>query len=131
MLLSLNMYQYISLLFYFHILYDRLVWSYSAQGNIDRIIIKLQKRCIRIITYTEFTEHTSRIFSELKLLKVKDIVLLTKLLYMFSFINENVSAELNTILAINRSIHSYETRSSMVFHTPKTKTSSFGLSTLR
>ena len=131
MLLSLNMYQYISLLFYFHILYDCLVWSYSAQGNIDRIIIKLQKRCIRIITYTEFTEHTSRIFSELKLLKVKDIVLLTKLLYMFSFINENVSAELNTILAINRSIHSYETRSSMVFHTPKTKTSSFGLSTLR
>ena len=125
------MYQYISLLFYFHILYDCLVWSYSAQGNIDRIIIKLQKRCIRIITYTEFTEHTSRIFSELKLLKVKDIVLLTKLLYMFSFINENVSAELNTILAINRSIHSYETRSSMVFHTPKTKTSSFGLSTLR
>ena len=115
------MYQYISLLFYFHILYGCLVWSYSAQGNIDRII-KLQKRCFRIITYTEFTEHTSPLFSELKLLKVKDIILLTKLFYMFSFINENVSAELNTIFAINRSIHSCETRSSMVFHTPKTKT---------
>ena len=44
-------------LLYSHILYGCLVWSYSIQRNIDRII-KLQKRCIWIITYTEFTEHT-------------------------------------------------------------------------
>ena len=35
-------------LFYSHILYGCLVWSYSTQRNIDRII-KLQKRCIGII----------------------------------------------------------------------------------
>ena len=54
--------------------------------NMDRIII-LQKPCIQIIM---FTEHTSPLFSELKMLKVKDIFSLTKLLLMFSFINENV-----------------------------------------
>ena len=32
---------------------------------------------------------------------------------------------------MNRSIHSYETRSSMVFHIPKAKTLRFGLNTLR
>ena len=33
-------------LFYSHVLYGYLVWSYSTQPNIDRII-KLQKRYIR------------------------------------------------------------------------------------
>ena len=94
-----------------------MVSSYSTQLNIDRII-KLQRRCIRIITYSEFTEHTGPLFSDLKLLKDKDIFSSTKLLFMFDFINENIPEELKTVFVINRSIHSYETRSSMVFHIP-------------
>ena len=117
-------------LFYSYALYGCLVWSYSTQRNIDRII-KLQKRCIRIIIYSEFTEHTGPIFSEIKLLKVKDIFWLTKPLFTFDFINENVPKELKAIFAINRYIHPYETRSSIVFHIPKAKTSRFGLHTLR
>ena len=50
---------------------------------------------------------------------------------MFDFINENIPDKLKTIFVINRSIHSYETRSSVVFHIPKAKTSRFGLNTLR
>ena len=88
-------------LFYSHVLYGCLVWSYSTQRNIDRII-KLQKRCILIITYSEFTEHTGPLFSELKLLKIKDIFSLTKLLFMFDFINENVPEELKTILSLTQ-----------------------------
>ena len=88
-------------LFYSYALYGCLVWSYSTQRNIDRII-KLQKRCILIITYSEFTEHTGPLFSELKLLKIKDIFSLTKLLFMFDFINENVPEELKTILSLTQ-----------------------------
>ena len=120
-----------------------MVWSYSAQRNIDRII-KLQKRCIRIITYSEHTEpelsyseytenseYTGPLFSELKSLKVKDVFSLTKLLFMLAFINENVLEELKTVFVINRSINSYKTCSSMVLHIPKAKTLRFGLNTLR
>ena len=107
-----------------------MVWSYSNQRNIDRII-KSQKQCIHIITYSEFTEHTGPLFSELKLLKVKDIFSLTKLFLIFDFINENIPEELKTIFVINRSIHSYQTCSSLAFHIPKAKTSIFGLNTLR
>ena len=48
---------------------------------------------------------------------------------MFDFINENVPEELETIFVVNRLMHSYETRSSMVFHLPKAKTC-FVLNTL-
>ena len=115
---------------YSHVLYGCLVWSYSTQRNKDRII-KLQKCSIRIIIYSEFTEHTGPLFSELKLLKVKDTFSLTKLLFMFNFIIKNVPEELKTSFVMNRSIHSYETRSSMVFHIPKAKSLRFGLNTLR
>ena len=117
-------------LFFSHVLYGCLIWSYSTQRNIYRII-KLQKCYICIIIYSEFTEHLGPQFSELKLLKVKNIFSLTKLLFMFDFINENVPEELKTIFVINRSKHSYETRSSMLFYIPKAKTSRFGLNTLR
>ena len=66
--------------------------------------------------------HTSPLFSELKLLKVKGISSLTKLLFMFDFINENVPDELTW--------NSYETRSSVVFHKPKAKMSCFSLNIL-
>ena len=59
-------------LFYSLALYGCLVWSYSTQRNVDRII-NLQKLCIRIITYSEFTEYTRPLSSELKLLKVNAI----------------------------------------------------------
>ena len=83
-----------------------LVWSYSTQRNIDRTI-KSKKRCVRIITYSEFTKHAGLFFPELKLLKVKDIFSLSKLFFMFDFISENVPEELETIFVINRFIHSY------------------------
>ena len=117
-------------LFYSQVLCGCLVWSYSTQRNKDPII-KLQKWCIRITTYSEITEHTGPLFSQLKLSKVKDVFSLTKLLFMSDFINENVPEELKTIFVINRSKHSYETRSSMLFYIPKAKTSRFGLNTLR
>ena len=50
---------------------------------------------------------------------------------MFDVINENIPEELKTIFVINRSVPSYETRFSMVFHIPKAKTSHFSLNRLR
>ena len=54
-------------LFYTHLIYGCLVWSYSRKSNIDRLI-KLQKRCI--INFSDFDSHTDSQYSELKLLKV-------------------------------------------------------------
>ena len=82
-------------LFYSHGLYGCLVWSFQTQCNIDRLI-KLQERCIHIFTYWEFIEHSGPLFSELKLLKVKDIFSLTKLLFMFDFVSKNVAKELKS-----------------------------------
>ena len=56
-------------LFYAHLIYGCLVWSYSGKNNIDRII-KLQKSCIRIINFSVFNSNADPLFPEL-LLRVK------------------------------------------------------------
>ena len=49
---------------------------------------------------------------------------------MFDFIKENIQEDLRRLFIFNKSLHSYETRSSQMFHIPKGKTSQFGLNTL-
>ena len=87
--------------------------------------MKLQKRCILIINFSEFSSHTDPQYSELKLLKVNDLFL-SKLLFMFDFIKENIPEDLKRLFSFNKSVHLYEAPSSQMFHIPKGKTSRFG-----
>ena len=114
--LKKHVYRYIFL--YFILMSFMVIWFGPTQPN----LIQIESSNYKNGTFAEFTEYTDPLFSELKLLKVTDIFSLTKLLFMLDFINENVLEELKTIFVINRFIHSYETRSSMVFHILKTKT---------
>ena len=55
---------------------------------------------------------------------------MSKLLFMFNFIKENIAEELTRLFIFNKSVHLYETHSSQMFHISKGKTSRFGLNTL-
>ena len=48
---------------------------------------------------------------------------------MFNF-KKNIPEDLKTLIIFTKSVHSYENRSSQMFHIPKEKTLQFGLSTL-
>ena len=83
-------------LFYTHLNYRCLVWSFSRKSKIDRKM-KLQKRCIRIINFSDSNSHTDFLFYEPKLLKVYNIFSLSKPPFMFNFIKENIPEELKII----------------------------------
>ena len=92
-----------------HLNYGCLVWSYSRKSNID-CLIKLQKRCIRIINFSEFDSHTDPQYSELKLVNVNDTFSLGKLLFMSDFIKVNIPEDVKRLFIFNKSLYSYETR---------------------
>ena len=125
--LKISVSQYI--VHYFILIYGCLVWFYSRKSDIDRII-KLLKSCNRIINFSDFNSRTDSPFSELKLLKVNYIFSLSELLFMFDFIKENIPEELKRLIIFNKSVHSYETRPSQIFHISKGKTSRFSLNAL-
>ena len=60
-------------LFYSYLVYGSSIWGLTYQKNLD-VICKLQKKCIRIITFSDFYSPTNQLFYDLNLLKVDDII---------------------------------------------------------
>ena len=105
-------------LFQSYLLYGSLAWSFTNQGNIDRVT-KMQKCCIRILTFAPFDPHRNPLFSKLGIIKVKGIIVIQKLLFMLEVQQRTVPAEISKLFQINDTIHNHETCSSHLFHIPK------------
>ena len=103
--------------------YGCMVWGNNYITNIKPIEI-LQKRTIRITTYTKVDAHTTPLFAKLNLLKLQDIITLYIACFMYNYSNSNIPNAFNSFFtAVNKS-HTYNTRlaskSSFVF--PKVRT---------
>ena len=59
---------------YSFLIYGILVWGYTYQATLHLLVI-LQKRMIRIITFTDYYEHTSPLFKSLNILKIRFSIL--------------------------------------------------------
>ena len=70
--------------FYSHLIYDCNIWELATKENRDKIEI-LQKKCIRILTFSPFKSHISDLFKDLTILKVKDIIKMHQLKVVFDF----------------------------------------------
>ena len=56
----------------------------------------LQKKCLRIITFSDFNNHTNPLFINLKLLKVKDLIKLHQLKLVFEFYEKVIPTDLQS-----------------------------------
>ena len=64
----------------------------SCDKHLDKIR-KLQKRSIRIITFSGFNSHTNPLFIDLKILKVDDVIKLNILKLIYEFNHELLPSE--------------------------------------
>ena len=63
-------------LFQSYILYGSTVWSFMSQKNTKENFV-LQKKCMKLLTLSDYSEHGSPIFKSLKVLKLQDIIQFT------------------------------------------------------
>ena len=75
-------------LFWSYILHGSTIWCCTSQKNVMKIFI-LQKRCMRLINFSEFQEHTTPVFKNFKILKLQDIIKFNtlKLIYLYYHYN--------------------------------------------
>ena len=106
-------------------LYYTLIYPYLSHGNIvwkntytTRLepIRKLQKKIIRIITNSNFKEHTGPLFKELLISPLDDINNEAIALFMFRYFNNNLPSSFNDFFCLNKDVHQYNTRSSSNVH---------------
>ena len=99
---------------YYSLRYPFLTYAVVTWGNTYtttlRPLIILQKRAVRLMTFSEFRAHSDPIFHDLGLLKLPDIIFLHNALFMYDFYSDCLPSVFNCFfLQVNR-IHQYNTR---------------------
>ena len=70
----------------------------------------LQKKAIRIMTFSNFREHSSPLFKLLNIIKLKYLVTLHALIFMYQYHNHLLPSSFDTFFTSVIQIHSYNTR---------------------
>ena len=91
----------------------------------------LQEKCIRIFTFSGYTDSTNPLFISLKLLKFNDILESEILKFFLKFQMDKTPRSLIAFFTTNDKFHSYSTRSSSAMHIPNVITVYFGRNSLR
>lgn len=91
--------------------YCNLIWACTSTNTLNPLIV-LQKRAVRTIARTGSRAHTSPLFKNLYLLKLKDICYFQTILFMFKFLQSRLPPKFNNYFTFVSSVHSYSTRSS-------------------
>ena len=87
-----------------HINYSLLVWGHNPFR-----ITKLQKKCLRIITFSKMFAHCDPIFKNLRLLKTEDIFKIKQLKFYYKYRKNNLPLYFQN-LSIKTNNHTHNTR---------------------
>ena len=84
----------------------------------------MQKKAIRLITFSDFDAHTSPLFSQLKLLKLQDHIKLQTRNFMHQFFNGKLPKIFDSIFIKTSDTHNVNTRfaTRSTFYVPKIRT---------
>ena len=96
-------------LIYPYLTYAILVWG-NAYQTTTRPLYILQKKVLRIITFSPFDAHSSPIFKQLQIIKLPDLVHLHTSNFMYDFHSNNLPLIFSDFFKPVSSIHSYNTR---------------------
>ena len=72
-----------------HLLYCLPAWSCGLEQTLT-LMIKMQKRALRIVTNKRYNSHTVPIFKKLKILHLKENAIYTKILFIYDYINGKI-----------------------------------------
>ena len=86
-----------------------MIWGSADDGIIQPLFI-LQKKAIRIITRSEYFDHTSPLFKSLEILTVFKIFESNCLLFAFKCINCNMFPYYKMKISQHLNVHTYNTR---------------------
>lgn len=85
------------------------------------------------MTFSDFNSHTNPLFMDLKLLKVREIIMSQQLKLAYEFYKNKLPSNIQNLFRLDSNIHNYETNSSAkhLFHIPQIITTSYGNKSLK
>ena len=89
--------------------YGILIWGNTYETTLKPIFI-LQKKAVRIITFSNIDSCSSPLFKSLELIKLLDIALFQIAIFMYKFHNNVLPAAFHSFFTKVTSVHNYNTR---------------------
>ena len=95
---------------YPYLTYCNVIWANTYSTRL-RSIFMLQKKIVRIITFSNYTEESRPLFKSLKILDIYELNTYLTGIFMYWYYHGNLPAYFINFFVQNESIHSYNTRS--------------------
>ena len=110
-------------LIYPYLIYGIVTWGHTYESTTNSLFI-LQKKALRLITFSTFSAHTNSIFHSLKIIKFPDLVFLHTALLMHDYYSNNLPTSFKSYFNEIKQKHNYNTRlaSRLTYSLPKIRT---------
>ena len=122
-------------IFYSYLINGCNLWGLTPRNENISKVERLQKKCVRIITFAPFNSHTNEIFQKLKLLKVRDIIEYHQLKLVHDFLENKLPDDLMPIFQLHKDIQTtnltLNSSYNNLLYTPSFKTMTYGKKSIR
>lgn len=104
----------ISIQLYYSLIYPFLTYGLVIWGNTYDTALKpisvLQKKTMRIMTFSRYDEHSSPLFRALKILKIADVIHLQNSMLLYNYHSKILPSVFDNFFQTVASVHHYNTR---------------------
>ena len=107
---------------YYSLVFPYLIYCIEIWGNASAVqldaLIKIQKKCVRTISFSEFLAPTHLLFERLNILKSDNLVIQRISLLMYKYSIGEVPSPISLLFRTNITYHEHNTRRASCLHTP-------------
>ena len=100
---------------YPYLIYCIEVWGISPHTHLKPLLL-LQKKIVRIMTFSTYYAHTAPIFKDISILTIDKLIVHRIRIAMYKYSNGLLPDVFNTLYVKNSEIHTYSTRSQDLYH---------------
>ena len=122
-------------LFFSHLITGCNLWCLTSRSQNIARIERLQKKCVRIMTFAPFNAHTNPIFQKLELLKVQDVIKSQQLKLAFDFQQKRLPDDLMDLFHLTADLQTTNVALNSThrnfLHLPPFKTMTYGKKSIR
>ena len=86
---------------------------------------------MRLITFSEFQEHTTPICKNFKILKLQDIIKFNTLKLIYLYYKDQLPLKIKDIFTKNESVNPYNTRGGKLLFIPQVNATHYGVRSLK
>ena len=102
-------------LIYPHMTYCNILWASTYETKINGIY-KIQKKIIRIMTFSKYRQESRPLFQSLGFLNIYELNFYLIAIFVHSYLHGNLPSVFKDYFSTNDTIHTYNTRSSRKLH---------------